>query len=39
MWTLIGISAAVLVAAAMFVLREEEHDRKPDFFKRRTRPF
>jgi len=39
MWTLIGISAAVLVVFAMFIVREEEHDRKPDFFKRRGRPF
>jgi hypothetical protein len=39
MWTLIGISAAVLVVVAMFVLREEEQDWKPDFFKRRARPF
>jgi len=39
MWTLLGISAAVLVAVAIFVLQEEEHDHKPDFFKRRSRPF
>jgi len=39
MWTLIGISAAVLVAFAIFILRDEEYDRKPDFFKRRGRPF
>jgi hypothetical protein len=38
MWTLIGISIAVLVASAIFVLREGDHDRKPDF-KRRARPF
>jgi hypothetical protein len=39
MWTLIGISAAVLVACAILIPREEEQDRKPDFFKRRGRPF
>jgi hypothetical protein len=39
MWTLIGISAAVLVASAIFVLGEEEPDREPDFSKRRARPF
>jgi hypothetical protein len=39
MWTLIGVSAAVLVACAIFIRREEERDRKPNFFKRRARPF
>ena len=39
MWTLIGISAVVLVACAIFIAQEEEHDPKPDFFKRRSRPF
>jgi hypothetical protein len=44
MWTLIGVSTAVLVACtpagrALFIPQEEEHDRKPGFFKRRDRPF
>jgi hypothetical protein len=39
MWTLVGIGAAVLVACAIFVLRKDEQDSKPDFFKRRARPF
>jgi len=39
MWTLIGLCLAVMLASAIFVLREDEHDHRPDFFKRRDRPF